>query len=49
MSSWAPVALEDYRCRDQEVHGLRPGRANSFRDPLLKISNTKKGLMEWLK
>jgi hypothetical protein len=29
--------------RDQEDHGLKPARANSFRDPILRKPITKKG------
>jgi hypothetical protein len=35
--------------RDQEDYGLKPAQANSLRDPILKKTNTKKGLVEWLK
>jgi hypothetical protein len=46
-SSWAPVA---HTCnprysggRDQEDHGLKPARANSSPDPILKKTHYKKG------
>jgi hypothetical protein len=29
--------------RDKEDHGSKPARANSSRDPISKIRNTKKG------
>jgi hypothetical protein len=35
--------------RDQEDRGLRPAQANSSQDHILKILNTKTGLVEWLK
>jgi hypothetical protein len=35
--------------RDQEDHGSRSALRNSSRDPILKISNTKTGLVQWLK
>jgi hypothetical protein len=35
--------------RDQEDRGLKPPQANSSRDPISKIPDTKKGLVEWLK
>jgi hypothetical protein len=35
--------------RDQEDHGLRPAQANSSQDPILKNTQHKKGLLEWLK
>jgi hypothetical protein len=35
--------------RDQEDPGSKPPQANSSRDPILKIPNTKKELVEWLK
>jgi hypothetical protein len=35
--------------RDQEDHGLKPAQANSLGDLILKIPNTKTGLVEWLK
>jgi hypothetical protein len=28
---------------------VKPSRANSSQDPVLRIPNTKKGLAEWLK
>jgi hypothetical protein len=34
---------------DQEDRGSKTALANSLRDPILKILNTKKGLAEWLK
>jgi hypothetical protein len=37
------------RGKDQEDHGLKSALANSPRDPISKILNTKKGLVEWLK
>jgi hypothetical protein len=37
------------RDRDQEDHGLKPARTNSFQDPILKKPFTKKWLVEWLK
>jgi hypothetical protein len=33
-------------CRDQEDSHSRPALVNSSRDPILKLSNTKKGLAE---
>jgi hypothetical protein len=33
----------------QEDRGLKPAWANSSRDPILKKTITKKGLVEWLK
>jgi hypothetical protein len=51
--SWALVA---HTCnpsysggRDQEDQGLKTAQANSSRDPILKKTITKKGLVEWLK
>jgi hypothetical protein len=35
--------------RDQEDHGLKPAQGNSSRDPILKKSHHKKGLVMWLK
>jgi hypothetical protein len=35
--------------KGQEDHHSKPARANSSRDPILKILNTKKGLLECLK
>jgi hypothetical protein len=35
--------------RDQEDHGSKPARANSFSRPYLKKPFTKIGLVEWLK
>jgi hypothetical protein len=35
--------------KDQEDHGSKPAQANSSRDPSLKKSHHKKGLVEWLK
>jgi hypothetical protein len=35
--------------KDQEDQGLNPTWANTSRDPILKNSITKTGLMEWLK
>jgi hypothetical protein len=35
--------------RDQGDHCLNPAWANSSRDPVLKIPNTKIGLAEWFK
>jgi hypothetical protein len=35
--------------RDQEDHGSKPTWANSLQDPISKIPNAKKGLVEWLK
>jgi hypothetical protein len=35
--------------RDQENPGSKPAQANSSRDPILKIPNIKKALIEWLK
>jgi hypothetical protein len=32
--------------RDQEDHGMKSDGANSLGDPILKITNTKKGLVE---
>jgi hypothetical protein len=32
--------------RDQEDRGLKPAQANSSQDPILKIPNTKKGLVK---
>jgi hypothetical protein len=50
--SWTSVA---HACnpsysggRDQEDLGLRPVQANSLRDPMLKNTQHKKGLAEWL-
>jgi hypothetical protein len=37
------------RDRDQEDCGLRTAGANSFKEPVSKIPNTKKGLADWLK
>jgi hypothetical protein len=34
--------------RDQEDHGSKPAWENSLQNPILKISITKKGLVEWL-
>jgi hypothetical protein len=34
--------------RDQEDWGVRPGWGNSLQDPILKIPNTKNGLVECL-
>jgi hypothetical protein len=49
---WAPVAHAynpSYsRGRDQEDRGSKPAWANSSRDPISKITNTKKVLVEWL-
>jgi hypothetical protein len=33
---------------DQEDRGLKPAQANSSRDPILKKTHHKKGLMQWL-
>jgi hypothetical protein len=35
--------------RDQEDRSLKPAQANSLRDPILKKTHHKKGLVEWLK
>jgi hypothetical protein len=35
--------------RDQVDRGLKPARANSSKDPVLKKSITEKELMEWPK
>jgi hypothetical protein len=35
--------------RDQEDGGLKPARANSSRDPMLKKPITEKRPVEWLK
>jgi hypothetical protein len=35
--------------RDQEDRGSKPAQGNSSRDPYLKKTITKKGLVEWLK
>jgi hypothetical protein len=35
--------------RDQEDRDSRPARVNSLQDPSLKIPNTKKKVVEWLK
>jgi hypothetical protein len=34
---------------DQGTHGSKPAWANSPRDPILKKTHHKKGLVEWLK
>jgi hypothetical protein len=34
---------------DQEDHSLKTAQGNSLCDPISKIPNTKKGLVEWLK
>jgi hypothetical protein len=34
--------------RDQEDLGLKPAKADSLRNPILKIPNTKARLAEWL-
>jgi hypothetical protein len=34
------------RGRDQEDHSLKTAQANSLQDPISKITNTKKGLVE---
>jgi hypothetical protein len=34
---------------DQEDQVLKPAQANKSQDPISKIFNIKKGLMEWLK
>jgi hypothetical protein len=51
--SWVPVAHAynpSYSGgRYQDDCGLKPARANSSWDPILKISFTKKGLVEWFK
>jgi hypothetical protein len=53
ITSWAPVA---HACnsnysggRDQEDHGSKPARANSFPDPISKKPHHKKELVERLK
>jgi hypothetical protein len=33
----------------REAHGLKPAQGNSSRDPILKKSHHKKGLVMWLK
>jgi hypothetical protein len=35
--------------RDQEICSLKPALANNSWDPILKMPNTIKGLVEWLK
>jgi hypothetical protein len=35
--------------RDQEDHSSKSAQENNSRDPISKIPNTKKGLVEWLK
>jgi hypothetical protein len=44
-----PVILAYSRGRGQRDLILKPSEANSLRDPILKILNTKKRLVEWLK
>jgi hypothetical protein len=47
-SSWVPVT---HACnsggKDQKDHGGKP--VNSLRDPIWKITNTKRGLAKWFK
>jgi hypothetical protein len=35
--------------KDQEDHDLKPAQGNSLQDPISKILNTKKWLVEWPK
>jgi hypothetical protein len=35
--------------RDQEDRGGKPAWTNSLKDPILKKTHPKKGLVEWLK
>jgi hypothetical protein len=37
------------RGREQEDHRSKLVQANNSQDPIAKIPNTKKGLLEWLK
>jgi hypothetical protein len=42
--SWVHACNPSYSGgRDQEAQGLKLARANSLRDPILKIPNRKKG------
>jgi hypothetical protein len=43
------LALSYSGGRDQEDRGSKPAEVNSSRDPILKISNIKTGLVEWIK
>jgi hypothetical protein len=50
VSTVAHVCNPDYSGgRNQENYGSKTARAKSSQDPILKIPNTKKGLVEWLK
>jgi hypothetical protein len=45
-----PVAHTcDLGGREKEDHSSKPASANSLQNPISKIPNTKKGLLEWLK
>jgi hypothetical protein len=44
-ASWAPVTLAKQEAEIRRITAW----ANSLRDPISKVSNTKKGLVEWLK
>jgi hypothetical protein len=48
LKDWA-LNLSYSRGRDQEDLGSRSAQANNFLDPISKIPNTKKELVEWLK
>jgi hypothetical protein len=43
-----PVILATQQAEIRRI-GLKPARANSSQDPILKILNTKSVVVEWLK